>query len=70
MSETNGWNQYEKLVLSEIRDLKEEVAGMHDQLTLVRIDIAMLKIKSGLWGAGAATIVALAAYTASSAGVI
>ena len=56
MSELSGWSAYEKLVMSELADLKAEVATIHDEVTLVRIDLAMLKVKSGIWGAAAGFI--------------
>jgi hypothetical protein len=52
----NGWNRYERLVLSEIADLKVDLAEARAEIVACRIEIATLKVKSGLWGAGAGFI--------------
>ena len=50
----NGWNVHQKLVLTEISDLKkgqEELKlACQEKLTQILIDIAALKVKSGIWG--------------------
>lgn len=60
----NGWAEYKRLVLSEIedmnaslKDLKEEIASMHEHQTKIREDISSLKAQSGIIGglAGAAS---------------
>jgi hypothetical protein len=61
MNDASGWSAYEKLVLGELNDLKAELAQVEQQLVLMRIDIATLKVKSGLWGAVAGAIPALVA---------
>lgn len=60
-SPTNGWSQYQKLVLAKLESLEDEVKETREQIaslsnTEVRnlqIEVAMLKVKSGLWGAAA-----------------
>lgn len=49
-SEGNGWSGYQRLVLSEIRGLKDEVHELRKELQDTRIDVAMLQVKSGVWG--------------------
>lgn len=56
MNDASGWSAYEKLVLSEIEDLKVELHNIDEKVTLARIDIAQLKIKAGMWGAVAGLI--------------
>lgn len=56
MNDPSGWSAYEKLVLSEIEDLKVELHNIDEKVTLARIDIAQLKIKAGMWGAVAGLI--------------
>ena len=46
----DGWSAYEKLVLSELEELKQGMVGLEEQVVLVRIDVARLKVKAGLWG--------------------
>lgn len=49
----NGWSAYQRLVLSEIADLKTDLAEARADIVACRIEIATLKVKSGLWGATA-----------------
>jgi len=61
----NGWEKYQQLVLSEIKDLKEQVAHVYRNLTDLKIDVAQLKVKAGVFGAvagflGAAVPIAVA----------
>ena len=56
MPPPNGWSAHEKLVLSEIRDLKQDVRGMQTDLTMIKSELAALKVKAGAWGALAGLI--------------
>lgn len=72
----NGWSAYERLVLTQIAELKEEVAelkredlvAIDEKIVLLRIDVAQLKIRAGMWGALAGAVpglvMALVAFTA------
>lgn len=62
--------EYQTHVMAQLEDLKQEQRRMNETMTLMRIDIATLKVKSGLWGAGGAVIVGLGAYMAQAAGAI
>lgn len=74
----DGWERYQERVLSEIHDLKADVksirsdiAQIHmNEITELKVEIAMLKIKSGLWGAAAGLLPAglLVAYEILKAG--
>jgi hypothetical protein len=66
--EGNGWSAYEKLVMGELAALKTEVAAIDEKLTLIRIDVAQLKVKAGIWGAVAGMIPALVTGLAVLAG--
>ena len=51
MSQSSGeWNEWRELVLSELQSLREGQARLEDGQVLVRIDVAKLKVKAGLWG--------------------
>ena len=52
----NGWNEYQKLVLSSLKDLSEQNKIQDDKIGNIREDIAGLKVKSGVWGAIAGAI--------------
>lgn len=55
-----GWTQYGKLVLSELERLSRETAKIQTGINKVHIDIATLKIKSGVWGAIAGSLAVIA----------
>lgn len=72
MTPGNGWGRYEERVLSELIDLKADMKALareindlkQGELSKLKVEVAMLKVKSGLWGAAAgfvpaAVIVAL-----------
>lgn len=46
----NGWTQYQKLVLAELERLSEGNEAISERLNKIEINIAMLQVKSGLWG--------------------
>lgn len=60
----NGWGRYEERVLSELIDLKNDVKALsreinnlkQDEISKIKVEVAMLKVKSGLWGAAAGFI--------------
>lgn len=70
MNESNGWSAYERLVMDKLDTLEEELHGLDEKVTLLRIDVAQLKIKAGVWGAVAGMVPALiASFVAFSGGV-
>ena len=46
----NGWNEWSVHVKEELKRLNTCYEGMRDTLNQVRIDIATLKVKAGIWG--------------------
>ena len=48
--EQSGWEQYSKLVLHRLDAHEELLKTMNDTMTKVHVEIAMLKVKSGMWG--------------------
>lgn len=52
----NGWSEYQKLVLSELKRLDEGIGELSDKVERLRIDVAMIKVKVGLWGMIGGTI--------------
>jgi hypothetical protein len=58
-NEPNSWSAYEKLVMNKLDTLEDRVDALDDKLTLVRIDVAGLKVRAGIWGAVAGLIPAL-----------
>ena len=60
----DGWNEYRKLVLSQLIDLNKSVEKLNDRfdtylskdISNVKMEIATLKVKAGLWGLLGASI--------------
>lgn len=55
----NTWSAYEKLVMEKLDTLERRVDGVDEKVVMLRIDVAQLKVKSGIWGAAAGMIPAL-----------
>lgn len=53
---SNGWNEYEKLVLHELQEHTKELEKLRDDIRKIHIDLAGLKVKSGVWGLIAGSI--------------
>lgn len=49
-TETNGWSTYQRLVLTKLDALEQQVGDLNEALVLVRLDVATLKVKAGVWG--------------------
>lgn len=47
----NGWKEWSKYVLKELERLNTCYASTDRRLQQISVDIAMLKVKAGLWGA-------------------
>ena len=46
----NGWMEYQKLVLHELKQLNDSMTQNSKDHVTMREDIAKLKVKSGVWG--------------------
>ena len=53
MAEQNG---YEELVLYRLNALSADLLRVEDKVEALLIDVAMLKVKAGVWGAVAGLI--------------
>ncbi len=49
-NDDNGWSAYEKLVMSELKRLREKQDVMSAKLTGLCADVSALKVKAGVWG--------------------
>jgi hypothetical protein len=56
MTETNGWSAYQRMVLSKLDEMSEDIKEIQREQGRQSIDIAMLKVKAGLWGAVAGLV--------------
>jgi len=63
----NGWSEYQRLVMAELERLDKAIAAnrthfdtrmdtMNDGLAGIRVEIATLRVKAGVWGAVAGMI--------------
>ena len=66
----DGWSAYEKLVLDKLESLEHGLDELRGEVVAVRIDVATLKVKAGMWGAAfgmvPALITALVAFISGS----
>jgi len=46
----NGWFEWSRHVLSELERLSDGQESVKSEVSKLRVDIAMLKVKSGVWG--------------------
>lgn len=44
------WDDWQHLVLNVLEKHDESSSKINDRLTILEIEIAMLKVKSGFWG--------------------
>lgn len=76
MSDGNGWDEYRKLVMTEIQRLADEIRQERadaresqrrfvSQLTGVERELAVLKVKCGIWGLMGGLIPAVSALVMS-----
>lgn len=61
MSGTNGWDEWSKYVLKELERLNTCMVQIDGNIKKLSIDIAMLKVKAGIWGVIGGCIPAIAA---------
>lgn len=55
----NGWQEYQRLVLDKLDGHTKGLKCLDEKVTGVRLEVAALKVKSGLWGAAAGLVPAL-----------
>lgn len=57
----NGWDEWSKYVLKTLESQAEDIKAINDSIQQIKVDIAMLQVKSGAWGAiGALIMIVLA----------
>ena len=55
----NGWEDYKKLIMQQLDDLKVSLKDVEDRIKdireidvpSIRVEIGLLKLKAGIWGA-------------------
>lgn len=58
----NSYENKNEATLKDISDLREKIHSLEELLQKVVTEVALLKLKSGLWGATAAAIVVVFLY--------
>lgn len=57
---SNGWPEYQKLVLHELQQLNVQLVSLNTKISDLEKDVARLEAKSGVWGfLGGAAVVAI-----------
>lgn len=47
---SNGWNEYQKLVLAKLEAQDRQLEILRAKCERMSTEIALLKLKSGIWG--------------------
>lgn len=68
MAEGNGWSEYQRLVLSEIHELKEDTRALRDSVAKMQAELSALQVKAGVWG-GLAGLIPFGVFLLTSRGV-
>lgn len=57
----NGWSSWGRHVLAELERLNDKLESVDKCLSEMKVELAMLKVRSGVWGmAGSAAVIGLA----------
>lgn len=57
MDNREGWTEWSKHVLIELKRLDSSIKDLDGHIRQVHVELAMLKVKSGLWGAVGSVII-------------
>lgn len=52
----NGWDEWGIYVIKQLEGLTESLEGLQKDVRGIHVEIATLKVKSGLWGAVGALV--------------
>ena len=55
-TQNGSWDENRKLILHELREISTELAVVRDTQTLIREDLAGLKVKAGILGGMAGAV--------------
>ena len=68
----NGWNEYSRLVLAELERLNVNYEKLEDGIISIKVDIAKLQVKSGVWGlaGGAISVLVTVLFLLLKGGVL
>ena len=52
----DDWMEHRQFIVRKLDEQSAEISALHEQVTLMRIDLAMLKVRAGMWGALAGAV--------------
>ncbi len=58
-NEENGWKEHQRLVLSELKRQGNWLESLDRRMGDIRVEVAKLQVKSGLWGAVAGGVMTI-----------
>lgn len=61
MANGNDWSEYQKLVMTELKRLTKECKQLADALAKMHVEIAVIKVRAGFFGALAGSVPSLVA---------
>lgn len=61
-NEPESWVRYQKHILAELVRHGKELTIVNRQISELRTDVALLRFKSGMWGAAASIVVSVAFF--------
>lgn len=71
-----SWFEYRQLILSELRRINQSLGELDakidrlrtDEISKLKVDVAMLQVKSGMWGALGGVAIAVGTYLLKAIG--
>ena len=57
MENQNGWHEWSRHVLAELKRLNKDIQKIDKRLQCIQVDLVSLKVKAGLIGAISATVI-------------
>jgi hypothetical protein len=51
MTDDNGWNEYQRLVLAELKRLDTSVQSIRTEVAELRVSVEVLRTRAVTWGA-------------------
>jgi len=61
--DSNSWNEWKKYILKELKRVGSCYESLDKKIDTLMVEVAMLKVKAGVWGAIAGAIPAVMILT-------
>jgi hypothetical protein len=66
MTDSGDWKEWSRHVLAELQRLNEKLEQTRQEVHDIRVQVALLQVKAGVWGAVAGAVIVLVPYLAGS----